>query len=1159
MGAPKSPFSSGLDEQSNDVSLTRGTGIHDPLTPVLKIVSWNIAGLSRNLDLPDWTSFMEAFAICAFQETWSLTPQYRVGSTSYFVPASISESGRGRPSGGLLIWVDIALGLQIKVHCPKSPDLQRLSLKSSGSGISLELFNIYTRGDSGSAISPTLLVLDSELRDCPPNSLILLMGDFNCTYEPLSHEDILDLSEEDSRKGIPSLNLPPVKRWTPRVVQLNALTLEFGLRASNGRTTSDPNGAHTFNRVGSTSRIDYILLSLNLWAHLVDMKVAATTDSDHNPLCLSLTPVWKPRGCPARVSTPSAVRETNEVIPANCLRRLKWDRVALDPLKITNIGEIMSNAMSELGQGTLNPGDISTLFCKTTSLIGDLFTVTRKARQANGQSRAANKEGWYTPACRAAKKAVITAVKQGEGATITSKRKLYKAALIMARRDWEDVFWAKLKTASGEKNARGFWTLIREKSRPTDSLITCNISEEAWFSHFSKLYNVGEGFELDFAGIGSSPDTTPCSETAFTPKEVERVVTSLVPLKAAGPDGIPGDLLRKNPVEWGILIASLLNASAEGAPLPDSWMGAEVVPIYKKGSREDPANYRPISLIDCSQKVAGKVVLGRLLDWIDDNNILSDLQAGFRAGTGTIEQSLRLLMLYWKVVVLGKGSLYLAFIDLRTAFDLVPRQQLWRILQEMGMPHYLLSLIVRLHTSNFAQVRWGTQGQKTGRIEVGRGVRQGCVLAPTLFSLYVNGVVDHLLSAPADAPRLAGQLVPTLLFADDTLLISKSPAGLQRLLSSFELFCNSRGLKINTDKTKYLILNPPKKLGAPPLLDNVPLERTREFDYLGIRLVDSMKWDSHLNKMLLNHKRITGTLLKEQRASSMKPIGTVLEIYAARGVSSALYGAELWGALNMSQLTLSENNFFRNLMSLQASAPTIPLQLDLGCRTIEDQARLRPLLLWARIWRVKALTSYAEGLREILDSSSWAKVRWLRDIKALLLNLGLGESWEQRSAPPKSTLKKMYWSWITEKRNTKTNLCRATRSFLLIKDAPSREIYLDIISIPWDRALFFKFRTGSLPIREFTSRWKPPYQTVSSCPFCPTRPESIGHMFFECPAYKLPRRKWIKPVCLILGARRCADALRILQTDTCVLIVSAVAKFLGWTWRIRSKWLKQIV
>ena len=132
-------------------------------------------------------------------------------------------------------------------------------------------------------------------------------------------------------------------------------------------------------------------------------------------------------------------------------------------------------------------------------------------------------------------------------------------------------------------------------------------------------------------------------------------------------------------------------------------------------------------------------------------------------------------------VDLNGGSLYPTFVDLRAAFELVSHPKLWGILQEMGLPPTILNTLMRLHDDNYARICWGANGEITEKVEVSSGVRQRCVLACTLFLLFINGCVNHLLQCFYDSPTLGGVKTPALLFADDTLLISKTMKGLRTL------------------------------------------------------------------------------------------------------------------------------------------------------------------------------------------------------------------------------------------------------------------------------------------------------------------------------------------------------------------------------------------
>lgn len=346
-----------------------------------------------------------------------------------------------------------------------------------------------------------------------------------------------------------------------------------------------------------------------------------------------------------------------------------------------------------------------------------------------------------------------------------------------------------------------FWQTVKWGSGEIRQAPINNLAPEQWVSYFQAQFAAMPGTPMNYPEIIA--DTT----LTFGIGEIETALDAIPTGRAPGPDCIPDDLFRHDKTNWLKYIHILASAIARGAPIPDSWRGAEIIPIYKKGDHTRPSNYRPISLIDTIQKIMARFVLSRINTWIGECDILSTLQAGYRPHISTIDQVFRFMMIYRSTVIIAGGTLYAAFIDLKSTFDLVPRNTLWDSLKELGMPPELLRIIVKLHELNYAQVRWSSQGKLTDRFPVSKGVRQGCVLAPTLFSLFINRVVTYFSTYPTDAPTLAGSKVPLLMFPDDTLILSKTQSGLQRALDRFTVFCNDHELVVNVDKTKFMVLH----------------------------------------------------------------------------------------------------------------------------------------------------------------------------------------------------------------------------------------------------------------------------------------------------------------------------------------------------------------
>ena len=241
--------------------------------------------------------------------------------------------------------------------------------------------------------------------------------------------------------------------------------------------------------------------------------------------------------------------------------------------------------------------------------------------------------------------------------------------------------------------------------------------------------------------------------------------------KAPGPDRIPADLFVSFPNIWAPILLGVFNAAAQ-VEIPISWKISVIVPIFKKGDRGAPHCYRPISLIDTVTKVIGRILLTRLRSWAEEWGGISRFQYGFRPGLGTVDQCLNLNLIINKYTLDKEGSLHLAFMDLSSAFDCVNRSKLWSILNDMGIDPSLIDFLKLLHKDMKGTVRYSNDGKCSETFDIYNGVRQGCILAPFLFTLYIHSLDNALLSQTTDSPRAGSLIIPALLYADDAVLLS---------------------------------------------------------------------------------------------------------------------------------------------------------------------------------------------------------------------------------------------------------------------------------------------------------------------------------------------------------------------------------------------------
>ena len=173
-----------------------------------------------------------------------------------------------------------------------------------------------------------------------------------------------------------------------------------------------------------------------------------------------------------------------------------------------------------------------------------------------------------------------------------------------------------------------------------------------------------------------------------------------------------------------------------------------------------------------------KILPARLQQYV--NPELPDIQAGFRKGRETRDQIANIHWIMEKAREFQK-SIYFCFIDYAKAFDCVDRNKLRKILKEMGIPDYLICLLRSLYAGQEATVRTGHG--PTDWLQIGKGVREGCILSPCLFNLYAEYIMRNSGLDEAQAEiKIARRNISNLRYADDTTLMAESEKELQNLL-----------------------------------------------------------------------------------------------------------------------------------------------------------------------------------------------------------------------------------------------------------------------------------------------------------------------------------------------------------------------------------------
>jgi len=186
--------------------------------------------------------------------------------------------------------------------------------------------------------------------------------------------------------------------------------------------------------------------------------------------------------------------------------------------------------------------------------------------------------------------------------------------------------------------------------------------------------------------------------------------------------------------------------------IPESWKTANITPLFKKGDKRDPSNYRPISLTSVVCKVLERLIRDHLMNHLKMNNLLSNKQYGFIPGRSVSLQVLTVMNDWTKTLDKGE-SVDVIYLDFLKAFDSVPHRRLIHKLKSLGVHTQIIQWIENFLTGRTQKVVYN--GHNSAAETVGSGIPQGTVIGPGSFLTFIDDITDDINSA-------------IYLFADDT-------------------------------------------------------------------------------------------------------------------------------------------------------------------------------------------------------------------------------------------------------------------------------------------------------------------------------------------------------------------------------------------------------
>ncbi len=485
--------------------------------------------------------------------------------------------------------------------------------------------------------------------------------------------------------------------------------------------------------------------------------------------------------------------------------------------------------------------------------------------------------------------------------------------------------------------------------------------------------------------------------------EINFIIDKLKNNKTPGIDKIPNEVLKSYAVKNCLL--KLYQYYFDTGIFPSCWNQAVIKPIPKSKSKDPrvPLNYRGINLLSNIYKAYSAIINKRLSNYLESNNLLEDVQNGFRKDRNCLDH---IYVLYTIIKNRKNKSLdtFVSYIDFYKCFDLIDRNLLFFKLTQYGIDGKMYNTLKRMYSNTSSCVN--INNNFTDWFVTQNGCRQGDVTSPTAFSIIINDLLKELNTCGIGVGIDTNTVISVLAFADDIVLLAENESDLQKLINIVHKWSTKWRFIINPEKSQIVHYRNAPKLRtqyAFKLNDNGPiLEVVDSYKYLGVYLDEYLTFSKTTEILSTAAGRALGSMINKFKSLNDMGYKTYTKLYDSLVTPVIDYGSAIWGSKGYSVIDKVQNRATRFYTGVHKFAPNYGHGGDMGWLNNRGRWDLNTLRLWNRLVSLDDNRVTKKVFKwDMKEHSESNKSNFCARVKQILSELGDKESYRIPLIQPK--------------------------------------------------------------------------------------------------------------------------------------------------------------